>query len=77
MADYQAWPDAWVDQEVNITYIGAGKTNDINCTLRDVNDRGVGVDRENTVSFFPWTSVVRIDRGHASRRGRRTVRVVR
>jgi hypothetical protein len=67
MAEDLVWPDAWVDQKVNITYIGAGKTNDVNCTLRDVNDRGVGVDRGDTVSFFPWTSVVRIDRGHASR----------
>jgi len=44
-------PEAWIDQEVNVTYIGAGKTSDVNCTLRDVNDRGVGVDRGNTVSF--------------------------
>ena len=66
MAEDLVWPDAWIDQEVNITYIGAGRTGDVNCTLRDVNDRGVGVDRGDTVSFFPWTSVVRIDRGHAS-----------
>jgi hypothetical protein len=66
MAEDLVWPDAWIDQEVNITYIGAGRTGDVSCTLRDVNDRGVGVDRGDTVSFFPWTSVVRIDRGHAS-----------
>ena len=68
-------PEAWIDQEVNVTYIGAGKTSDVNCTLRDVNDRGVGVDRGDTVSFFPWTSVVRIDRGHSAQR-RRTTRLV-
>jgi hypothetical protein len=67
MARELVLPDAWVDQEVNITYIGAGKTNDVNCTLRDVNERGVGVERGDTTSFFPWTSVVKIDRGHASR----------
>jgi hypothetical protein len=41
MAGELVLPDAWVDQEVNVTYIGAGagKANDINCTLRDVNDR--------------------------------------
>jgi len=66
MARELVLPDAWVEQEVNITYIGAGKTNDINCTLRDVNEQGVGVERGDTTSFFPWTSVVRIDRGHAS-----------
>jgi hypothetical protein len=75
MAEDLVWPDGWIDQEVNITYIGAGKTNDINCTLRDVNDRGVGVERENTLSFFPWTSVVRVDRGHSAKR-RRTARLV-
>ena len=71
MAGELVLPDAWVDQEVNVTYIGAGKTNDINCTLRDVNDRGVGVDRGGTVSFFPWTSVVRIDQGHSAQRRKR------
>jgi hypothetical protein len=75
MARELVLPDAWVDQEVNITYIGAGKTNDFNCTLRDVNERGVGVDRGNTVSFFPWTSVVRIDRGHSAQRRNRTTLV--
>ncbi len=75
MAGELVLPDAWVDQEVNITYIGAGKTNDIDCTLRDVNHRGVGVDRGDTVSFFPWTSVVRIDRGHSAQRRRRTTLV--
>jgi hypothetical protein len=68
-------PEAWIDQEVNVTYIGAGKTSDVNCTLRDVNDRGVGVDRGDTVSFFPWTSVVRIDRGHSAQRRKRTTLV--
>jgi hypothetical protein len=75
MAGELVLPDAWVDQEVNITYIGAGKTNDVNCTLRDVNVRGVGVDRGDTVSFFPWTSVVRIDRGHSAQRRKRTTLV--
>ncbi len=75
MAEEPVWPDAWVDQEVNITYTGAGKTNDINCTLRGVNDRGVGVDLGDTVSFFPWTSVVRIDRGHSAQRRKRTTLV--
>ena len=75
MAGELVLPDAWVDQEVNVTYIGAGKANDINCTLRDVNDRGVGVDRGDTVSFFPWTSVVRIDRGHSAQRRKRTTLV--
>jgi hypothetical protein len=75
MAGELVLPDAWVNQEVNITYIGAGKTNDFNCTLRDVNERGVGVDRGDTTSFFPWTSVVRIDRGHSAQRRRRTTLV--
>jgi hypothetical protein len=76
MAEHVALPDAWVNEEVNITYIGAGKTNDVNCTLREVNGRGVGVDRGDTASFLPWTSIVRIDRGHASR-GRKKLRLQR
>ncbi len=75
MAGELVLPDAWVNQEVNITYIGAGKTNDFNCTLRDVNERGVGVERGDTTSFFPWTSVVKIDRGHSAERRRRTTLV--
>ena len=33
MARELVLPDAWVEQEVNITYIGAGKTNDITGSL--------------------------------------------
>jgi hypothetical protein len=32
---------------------------------REVNDRGACVDAgEEEISFFPWSSVVRIDLGH-------------
>ncbi len=67
-----ALPDAWVGQEVKITYIAAGKTSNVNCTLEEVNDRGVGVNRGNTTSFLPWTSVVIIDRGHSPQERTRT-----
>jgi hypothetical protein len=43
MAEHMPMPDVWVDKEVNVTCIAAGKTNDVNCTIREVNDRGVGV----------------------------------
>jgi hypothetical protein len=66
MVDPDQIPDAWIGQEVNVTYIAAGKTNDVNCTITQVNDRGVGVERGEKTSFFPWTSIVRIDLGHAS-----------
>jgi hypothetical protein len=68
MAETTPLPEAWIGQEVNITYIGAGKTNDVNCKITEVNDQGVGVERGGGTksSFFPWTSIVRIDLGYAS-----------
>jgi hypothetical protein len=32
---------------------------------REVNDRGACVDAGEEISFFPWSSVVRIDLGHS------------
>ena len=69
----QTTPDAWVGQEAHLRYVDADAPRSLNCTIREVNDRGVCVTAGEETSFFPWGSVVRIDLGHARpARGLRT-----
>jgi hypothetical protein len=85
MAEQLPMPDAWVGEEATVTYLAAERTRNVNCTIREVNDRGVGVEEAQKetqkeaqkTAFFPWTSIVRIDLGHHARRGSRTTRAVR
>ena len=42
-------------------YIDADAPRYIDCTIVEVNDRGIGVEAEGSPTFFPWSSVVRID----------------
>ena len=64
MADTIPVPEAWVGQEAHLRYVDADAPRSLNCTIREVNDRGVYVDTGDEASFFPWGSVVRIDLGH-------------
>jgi hypothetical protein len=77
MAEQLPMPDAWVGEEATVTYLAAERTRNVNCTIREVNDRGVGVEEAEKTAFFPWTSIVRIDLGHHARRGSRTTRAIR
>ena len=61
----EATPDAWVGQEAHLRYVDADAPRSFNCTIREVNDRGVCVTAGDDTSFFPWSSVVRIDLGPA------------
>ncbi len=73
MADTIPVPEAWVGQEAHLRYVDADAPRSLNCTIREVNDRGVYVDTGDEASFFPWGSVVRIDLGHSRpARGLRT-----
>jgi len=70
MAETIPVPNAWVGQEAHLRHVDAPRS--LNCTIGEVNDRGVCVDTGDETSFFPWGSVVRIDLGH-----RRSVRGLR
>ena len=65
MAETAPVPGAWVGQEVNLRYVDADAPRSLDCTITEVNDRGVCVDTGDETSFFPWGSVVRIDLGHS------------
>jgi hypothetical protein len=54
-------PEAWVGREVRLRYVDADAPRTIECTIAEVNDRGVRVEVEDRSAFFPWGSVVRID----------------
>jgi hypothetical protein len=58
-------PDAWVGREAHLRYVDADAPRSLNCTIREVNDRGACVDSGEETSFFPWNSIVRIDLGHS------------
>lgn len=65
MAQTTPVPDAWVGQEVHVRYVDADAPRSLNCTIREVNGRGVCVAAGDRTSFFPWSSVVRVDLGHS------------
>jgi hypothetical protein len=54
-------PEAWDRREVSLRYVDADAPRTIECTIAEVNDRGMRVEVEGSPTFFPWGSVVRID----------------
>ncbi len=73
MAQSAPIPDAWVGQEAHLRYVDADAPRSLNCTIREVNDRGVCVASGDETSFFPWGSVIKVDLGHSHlSRGRRS-----
>jgi hypothetical protein len=58
-------PDAWVGREAHLRYVDADAPRSLDCTITEVNNRGICVDTGGETSFFPWSSVVRLDLGHS------------
>ncbi len=71
MAETIPVPEAWVGQEAHLRYVDADPPRSLNCTIREVSDRGVCVERESRdeISFLLWGSVVRIDLGYGRKIG--------
>ena len=57
-------PEPGVGQVVHLRYVDADAPRSLDCTITEVNERGVCVAAEKT-SFFAWSSIVRIDLGHS------------
>lgn len=74
MAQEGPAPEVWTGREVHLRYVDADAPRSLDCTLEEVNDRGVRVSAGGRTSFFPWTSVVRLDLGHARASGGLRVR---
>ncbi len=70
-------PHAWIGEEVHVLYVGTAATNDsLNGILQEVNQLGINVVAgERRTSFFPWSSVIRLDLGHVSARPYSSMRV--
>lgn len=66
MAEKRTVPESWVGQEVNVRYADADTPRWLDCTVEDVGDLGVSVSAEGKTSFFPWSSVIKIDLGHSA-----------
>ena len=58
-------PEAWVGREAHLRYVDADAPRSLDCTITEVNDRGICVDTGDETSFFPWNSVVRLNLGHS------------
>lgn len=57
-------PSSWIGQEVHLQYrLGGDRTTSHNFTLQAVSEYGVTVSAEEHASFFPWSTVVRMDLG--------------
>lgn len=65
MAEGTPVPEAWIGREVHVRYVDADAPRGLDCTLREVHERGVCVVTDDQTSFFPWSSIVRIDMGHS------------
>ncbi len=65
MAERAPIPEAWVGREVNVRYADADVPRWLNCMVDEVGELGVSVSAEGKTSFFPWSSVVKIDLGHS------------
>jgi hypothetical protein len=60
-------PQAWIGQEVHVIYVGTATTHDsLDCVLQEVNNMGIAVVAGEMSSFLPWSSVIRLDLGHAA-----------
>jgi hypothetical protein len=65
VAETSPVPEAWNGREVHLRYVDADAPRSLDCTITEVNDRGVCVASGDETSFFPWGSVIRIDLGHS------------
>jgi hypothetical protein len=65
MAERTSVPEAWVGQEVNVRYADADVPRWLDCTLEEVGEQGVCVSADEKTSFFPWSSIIKIDLGHS------------
>ena len=65
MAERAPVPEAWVGREVNVRYADADVPRWLDCTIDEVGELSVCVSAEGRTSFFPRSSVVKIDLGHS------------
>lgn len=73
MTENKSVPEAWVGEEINVRYTDADVPRWLDCTLEEVGEQGLCVSTDDKTSFFPWSSVIKIDLGHSgpvSMRGR-------
>lgn len=66
MVEKSSVPEAWIGQEVNVRYVDADAPRWLDCTLDEVGEHGVCVSAGAKTSFFPWSSVIKIDLGHVA-----------
>ena len=60
-------PYTWIGQEVHVIYVGTATTHDsLDCVLQEVNNMGIAVVAGELSSFLPWSSVIKLDLGHAA-----------
>ena len=60
-------PEAWVGREVHVRYSDADVPRWLDCTLEEAGGQGVCVSAAGKTTFFPWSSVIKIDLGAAGR----------
>lgn len=63
MPEYESAPDSWVGQSITLTHAGGDRDSTSGYTLQAVNDRGIVVEAEEQVYFYPWSAITRITLG--------------
>ncbi|MGF1471268.1 MAG: hypothetical protein ACFB50_05920 [Rubrobacteraceae bacterium] len=70
MTEKRTVPEDWTGEEVNVRYTDADVPRWLDCTLDGVGEHGVYVSADGKTTFFPWSSIIKIDLGHSGPAGR-------
>lgn len=62
-------PESWVGRQVHIRYSDADVPRWIDCTLEEAGEYGVVAVSDEKTTFFPWSSVIKMDLGAATTAG--------
>lgn len=61
MPQHDLAPDSWIVEGVTLTHTSGDRS--LQGVLRAVNDRGVVVEAEGDIYFYPWSGITRIHLG--------------
>jgi hypothetical protein len=66
MAKAESVPHTWAGQEVCVLYVGRDGHRSLNCKMQEGNELGIAMVAGEKASFFPWSSVTRVDLVHGT-----------
>jgi hypothetical protein len=68
VAEEKSIPEKWVGEKIRLVSVGGSQTRSANCTLEEVNDRGVVISHKGATRFHPWNTIISLQLGEPTRR---------